>query len=131
MKFFVVFFLIPLVLVTIVILVAIYYLHKGIRYFRRFSTGEMSGEEFERMANKYYRKQEDDSERFDKDYFKGRAWQRGRQGVNDGDGSRQQRTTRTTHTSGGVTIVDHRAPEEANKKIFARDEGEYVDFTEN
>ena len=43
-----------------------------------------------------------------------------------GGGQYRQRTT-----SGGVTIEDRRDPERANKKIFAQDEGEYVDFTEN
>lgn len=38
---------------------------------------------------------------------------------------------RSTRTSDGVTIIDRRSPEQANKKIFAPDEGEYVDYTEN
>lgn len=44
----------------------------------------------------------------------------------------QQRTTsyRTTQTSDGITIMDSRSSSEANKKIFAPDEGEYVDFDE-
>ena len=42
-----------------------------------------------------------------------------------------QYSHRTTRTSDGTTIIDRRSPEEANKKIFAPDEGEYVDFTEN
>ena len=37
---------------------------------------------------------------------------------------------RTTRTREGVTIIDHRSEEQANKKIFAPDEGEYVDFKE-
>lgn len=28
------------------------------------------------------------------------------------------------------TVVDQRTPQEANKKIFTKDEGEYVDFQE-
>ena len=39
-------------------------------------------------------------------------------------------TGRTTYTADGVTIIDHRDPSEVNKKIFAQDEGEYVDFKE-
>ena len=38
---------------------------------------------------------------------------------------------RTTQTTDGVTIIDDRDPKEANKKIFAQDEGEYVDFIED
>ena len=43
----------------------------------------------------------------------------------------QTRHTRRQTTTGGVTIEDRRDPERAKKKIFAQDEGEYVDFTEN
>ena len=42
----------------------------------------------------------------------------------------QQATYRQTRTADGITITDHRSPEEANKKIFAPDEGEYVEYTE-
>lgn len=44
---------------------------------------------------------------------------------------RQTTSYRSTKTRDGVTIVDHRSPDEANKKIFAPDEGEYVDYTED
>lgn len=37
---------------------------------------------------------------------------------------------RKTTTEGGDTIIDNRNPEEVDKKIFAKDEGEYVDFKE-
>ena len=43
------------------------------------------------------------------------------------DGQHRQTTTRT---SDGVTIIDRRSPEET-KKIFAPNEGEYVEFEEN
>lgn len=42
----------------------------------------------------------------------------------------QQTAYRQTRTADGTTITDHRSPDEANKKIFAPDEGEYVDYTE-
>lgn len=32
--------------------------------------------------------------------------------------------------SGGDTIVDRRTPDKANRKIFSKSEGEYVDFEE-
>lgn len=44
------------------------------------------------------------------------------------DDGRQQHTT--TRTSDGVTIIDRRSPEETQKKIFAPDEGEYVEYQE-
>ena len=49
--------------------------------------------------------------------------------VKTGEGKQYQQTT--TRTSDGVTIIDRRSPEEANKKIFAPDEGEYVEYTES
>jgi hypothetical protein len=33
-------------------------------------------------------------------------------------------------TDAGDTIIDTRSPQDVNKKIFAKDEGEYVDFKE-
>ena len=77
MNFFLFIFLALLAFVTIGLLVVFYYVRKGVHYFRRFSTGEMSGEEFERMANKYYRKQNPGNEQFDNEYFKGSGWQNG------------------------------------------------------
>ncbi len=130
MKFFLFIFIALLVLVTIGLLVVFYYVRKGIHYFRRFSTGETSGEEFERMANKYYRKQENTNDIFDDNYFKGTGWKNEQAGQQQ---SRQQGPSqnRRRTTSGGVTIEDRRDPSQINKKIFAHDEGEYVDFTES
>lgn len=125
MKYFLAFFIVLLLFVTIGMLVGFYYVRKGIRYFRRFSNDSLSDEEFERMANKYYRNQDDDSEQFDKDYFKGKGWQQ-RQ-----DRQQDAHRRRTTQGPGGITIEDRRSPSQANKKIFTRDEGEYVEFTES
>ena len=44
------------------------------------------------------------------------------------DGQGHQQTT--TRTSDGVTIIDRRSGEEQQKKIFAPDEGEYVEYVE-
>ncbi|MBQ7509881.1 MAG: DUF4834 family protein [Prevotella sp.] len=128
MTAFLVVFLGLLVLVTIAMMVILYYLRKGIRFFRRFSSGDMTEDEFQRMANKYYYKEKRNSDgpQFDDNYFKG----------NPGDRKKQQQrqqshTTRTTRTADGVTIVDNRQPSEVNKKIFAHDEGEYVDYVED
>ncbi len=48
--------------------------------------------------------------------------------VHASDGRGHQQTT--TRTSDGVTIIDRRSPDETQKKIFAPDEGEYVDYKE-
>ena len=57
-----------------------------------------------------------------------------KKGGADGDGfSSEQRGaygSRTTRTADGTTIIDQRAPSEAGKKIFAPDEGEYVEYSE-
>ncbi|MGI6243611.1 MAG: DUF4834 family protein [Prevotella sp.] len=37
---------------------------------------------------------------------------------------------RQTQTPTGDTIIDRRTPEEANQKIFHKNEGEYVEFEE-
>ena len=39
-------------------------------------------------------------------------------------------TQRTSTTPDGETIIDQRDPETANRKIFDKDEGEYVKFKE-
>lgn len=49
---------------------------------------------------------------------------------NDGNYESSRSNVKTTTTDSGDTIIDRRTPEEANKKIFAKDEGEYVDFKE-
>jgi cell division protein FtsW (lipid II flippase) len=38
---------------------------------------------------------------------------------------------RTTQTSDGISVEDRRPKEEARQKIFAPDEGEYVEYTED
>ncbi|MCR5679456.1 MAG: DUF4834 family protein [Prevotella sp.] len=117
--FFIIFvFLIGLILI-------IYYVRKGMRFFRRMASGEnLSDEEFQRRANKYYRK--NNGQQFDDDYFQSTGYSEG----NDSADYRN-RQRRTTQTAGGVTIIDDRDPNQAKKKIFAHDEGDYVDFTES
>lgn len=45
--------------------------------------------------------------------------------------SEQYRSTRTYGKTGEEEIIiDRRTPQEASKKIFAEDEGEYVDYQE-
>lgn len=117
-----------LIIICILIVLAIslsimaiyYYLRKGINFVKRMFNGEMSEEEFERLSKKFSKHNAFEGAHFDKDYFKG-AQQ-----------SQKQQTTqkRTVKSDDGVTIVDHRTQEQTDKKIFAHDEGEYVDYTE-
>lgn len=117
MEFFLAIFIALIVIVAAVLLVALYYLRKGYRFIKRMTNGEMTEEEFERLSKKNYRRK--DNFRFDKDYFKGA----------DNKQEQQTRTNRTIHTDDGITITDQRTQNQS-KKIFAQDEGEYVDFTE-
>ena len=115
-------------LMTACIAIFIWKVRRHMRQLHDAMKDNMNDEAFRRMADKnYYRHYHDDPPPFADDYFKG-----------DPDGSRkkqqkqqeQQRTRRTTRTAGGVTIIDDRDPN-ARKKIFAKDEGEYVDYVEN
>lgn len=53
---------------------------------------------------------------------------------NSGPGQHQQtdssQSYRQTQTRDGITIIDQRSPEDSQKKIFAPDEGEYVEYRE-
>ena len=131
MKFFLLTFLILLALAVAGILLIVFLVGRAVRYFLRFTSGPASGEEYERMANKYYRRRMNDRDRFSEDYFEGTAPEGGGQQRGDRAYGQRRRAARTVRTGDGVTIVDHRDPDEAGKKIFAKDEGEYVDFTEN
>lgn len=44
--------------------------------------------------------------------------------------SQGEQSTRRTSTASGDIIEDRRTEDEINRKIFAQDEGEYVDFEE-
>jgi hypothetical protein len=46
------------------------------------------------------------------------------------DSAQQGGASRRTRTATGETIIDNRGMEETNRKIFADDEGEYVDYQE-
>lgn len=67
-----------------------------------------------------------------------RMWRRIHKVVNDlnqqmGDatGSGKQTTPPHSYTDNGDTIIDTRGTEQANQKIFGKDEGEYVDYKES
>lgn len=59
---------------------------------------------------------------------------RGGKGFSDNRNSQNyyygNRSSNYTDRSGNDTIIDHRSPNEINKKIFSKNEGEYVDFEE-
>lgn len=55
---------------------------------------------------------------------------RKQKGGTQGKSSYGQRRQRATTTANGDTIIDTRSQEQANKKIFPKGEGEYVDYTE-
>lgn len=50
--------------------------------------------------------------------------------ADDAMNSQRNTTQRTSTTPDGETIIDQRDPETANRKIFDKDEGEYVKFKE-
>ena len=135
-----------LIIIAILIVVAIaagllvvfYYLRKGFKIVKKMASGEMTDEEFERLSKKFH-KAGGTTFKFDNDYFKGASTtqqqyqQQARQNARNGQGSqggqslKQERST--FKTKEGVTIVDERSSQNS-KKIFAQDEGEYVEFTE-
>ena len=120
------------------LLVVLYYLRKGFKIVKKMASGEMTDEEFERLSKKFH-KAGGTTFKFDNDYFKGASTtqqqyqQQARQNARNGQGSqggqslKQERSS--FKTKEGVTIVDERSSQN-NKKIFAQDEGEYVEFTE-
>ena len=85
------------------------------------TNGEMTMEEFERLSKKHYKSKDADGPQFDADYFKTADTNRQQK--------QQQTSSRTFRTADGITITDQRNSHR-EKKIFAQDEGEYVEFTE-
>lgn len=135
-----------LIIIAILIVVAIaagllvvfYYLRKGFKIVKKMASGEMTDEEFERLSKKFH-KAGGTTFKFDNDYFKGAGTtqqqyqKQARQNARNGQGSQgdqsQKQERSTFKTKEGVTIVDERSSQNS-KKIFAQDEGEYVEFTE-
>ena len=111
---------------TVGFLMVVWKVRKRVNDLRDAMRDNMNDDAFRRMADKnYYRNKGNEGPTFDKDYFKG-----------DPDGSRkkqqqQEQQRRTTRTADGVTIIDDRDPSRRDKKIFAHDEGEYVDYVES
>ena len=120
MEFFLILFIAIILIVAAAMLVVLYHLRKGYRFIKRMANGEMTEEDFERLSKKNYKRRQDNI-KFDKDYFKT---------TNNKQSQEQQpRSNRTFRTSDGITITDQRTQSQS-KKIFAQDEGEYVDFKE-
>lgn len=127
MKFFgaIIFFLI--VFLVVMAMIALIFLRRLFLRLRQHLTGDYDEETVRRMSDKYYRG-DGDGPQFDKDYFKGTGSSRQYRG-NQQSRKRPQESRRTT-TAAGITIIDERSREEAERKIFTQDEGEYVDFVE-
>lgn len=106
-------------------------LRRRVRQFRDRMEQNINDDAYQRMANKnYYRDHRGEKPKFDSDYFKGEGT--GPAGSKQKKNSRQTTSQRrTTHTAQGVTIIDNRDPDVADRKIFTHDEGEYVDFRES
>ena len=133
-----------LIAIAIIVMVVINFTYRGVKKIRQ------------EMEDNYYRnqklKEQKEKKPFDDDYFKNSKGRR-RQSRTEaqyeqreqpkrdknpfGDDyfkSKQQEqpqdkkdTARKTTTSSGVTIIDDR---ESDKKIFTKDDGEYVEFEE-
>ena len=127
MEFFLIIFVIFILIIAAVLLVVLYYLRKGYRFIKRMTNGEMTEEEFERLSKKNYRRKDYEGFDFDDDYFKttDKNQKQKKQKKNQ-----QQTSSRTFRTADGITITDQRNSHR-DKKIFAQDEGEYVDFKES
>lgn len=124
MEFFLIIFVVFILIVAAVLLVALYYLRKGYRFIKRMTNGEMTEEEFERLSKKNYWRRDNEGFDFDADYFKTTDKKQKQKKQNQ-----QQSSNRTFRTADGITITDQRNSHR-DKKIFAQDEGEYVDFKE-
>jgi len=82
-------------------------------------------EYFKRTSTKHYR--EDDSPKFKDDYFKSNEEEKYEQQEPQ---QKDATTRRTVETGSGITIIDERTEEKAERKIFDKKEGEYVEFEE-
>ena len=125
-----------LIILAIIILVVINFTYKNFRQIREAY--------IERKEMNERRKEQKEKNPFGEDYFKSsdKGSQRQRQNQYEfqqkqGPKAQQQQckpgepkeaTARKTTTDSGVTIIDDR--EEAEKKIFDHNDGEYVEFTE-
>ena len=99
-----------LIVITILVMLGIHYLQQLFRRIR------------ERLNNDY----DETADRHHQNYTGRRQTQ---YTFRHGEGSRQRRQGPQQQGATAETIIDNRDPQE-NRKIFADDEGEYVEFTE-
>ena len=135
-------FLIGFILFILIVLAILY--HKSLKNIKKIieqaadarAARKQAEEEayFRRTSTKYYR--EEQKPNFKKDYFKG-AEEKPKTKVQQEQKQRQEQkpkqeatTRRTMETDNGVTIIDDRANQQTDRKIFNDSEGEYVDFVE-
>ncbi len=131
MKFFGAVIIFLLSFLVVILLIALFFLRKLFIKIRRNVTGDYDEETVRRMSEKHY-KGEDDGPKFEKDYFKGSGQQGQYRPKQNSQNQKQQKhdQQRTATTREGITIIDNRSNEESQRKIFEKDEGEYVDFVE-
>ena len=86
-------------------------------------------EYFRRTSTKNYKKEEE-KPKFDKDYFKSSDEEPKKEEQPKPEKEEKKTARRTTTTSSGVTIIDERAEQKAERKIFDSGEGEYVEYEE-
>jgi len=128
MRFFLALFGFFFLIVTGLMAVIVWKVRKRMRAIRD-TMDNMQDEAFQRMADKYYyKKNPEQGPTFDEEYFKGDP---NRTARHQQENKQHQQTRRTTHTAGGVTIIDDRTPDKVNKKIFEKNEDDYVDYVEN
>ena len=83
---------------------------------------------FKRTSTKHYR--EENKPKFKEDYFKGAEESRQQKPRQEQKPQPEATSRRTVNTDGGVTIIDDRGNQQADRKIFDDSDGEYVDFEE-
>lgn len=122
------------VILFIAIVLAIWF-HEKVRNFKKVlkkaaderAARKMAEEDayFKRTSIKNYR--EDDTPKFKDDYFKSADEEKPKPKQEE---PKKEATARRTTTDSGVTIIDDRSGQQADKKIFDDNEGEYVDYVE-
>ena len=134
-------FLIGFVLFVLIVLAILY--HKSLKNIKNIiqqaidaRTARKIAEEdayFRRTSTKHYHEEEKPD--FKKDYFKGSGTEKKTKAQAQQQQQpkpKQEKPTarRTVDANSGVTIIDDRANQKTDRKIFDGGEGEYVDFVE-
>lgn len=133
--------LIIVVVITIVVMLVVRFLFRSIKRLRDAARSAMGMDEADDHRSRDYT-----GRRTQQYSYSGRSAGsagRNRHSHRDGGDARNARhagtagtsdgyaqNARRTQTTSGTTIIDSRSPEQVSRKIFAADEGEYVDFEE-